>query len=493
MTSGTIVPPTLTDNCWATASLTLTYSMTGATTGSGTGSVAGLTFNAGITSVTYTVKDPDGNTASCSFTVTIIPFNPPVFTAGCPADVTVDAEAGQCDAAVTLPVPLVTDPCTIGYTVTNTGNVNGRYPVGTTTVTWTITPTVGAPTTCTQTITVNDLLPALTCPGKITTQTDTGKSYASNVSVPHPTYGDNCPNLTLTWVMFGATTDTSTNGPGTVSFVPSPNTFNLGVTTITYTLTDSNNHVATCSFEILVVGIPVINCPATYTSTTDPGVCKASINPGVPTLALNSPLPDSWTWTMTGATSGSGGNSGATPSPVVPNPFGFNTGVTTITWTACNISGCSSCEQAVVVTDDEPPTFTMPGTVTECVEKIQTATYNDPTMDITPARPDYYIFVGGSPGDTRLDISGLTDNCCGTASLTINWRIDFSGGGSISGTGQLSKYGSDITFPGDSTLPYDTDLVHTITYWVVDCHGNTSPTQTQNIVIKPRPDVKKVP
>jgi len=133
----------------------------------------------------------------------------------------------------------------------------------------------------------------------------------------------------------------------------------------------------------------------------------------------------------------------------------------------------------------------MPSPMIECVESIFTAVYDPATIDILPARPDYYIFVKTNP---LLDITGLTDNCCGTASMTINWRIDFDGGtpASITGTGQLSTYGSNIQFPGD-LAPYNNDLVHKITYWVVDCHGNTSPTQTQNITIKPRPNLVKLP
>jgi hypothetical protein len=60
----------------AVDSLDLTYTITGATTGSGTGFVSGVTFNVGVSTVTYTVTDPDGNSATCSFTVTIVDVTP---------------------------------------------------------------------------------------------------------------------------------------------------------------------------------------------------------------------------------------------------------------------------------------------------------------------------------------------------------------------------------------------------------------------------------
>jgi hypothetical protein len=501
MTPGTIQAPTLTDNCHSTSSLTLTYTMTGATTGSGVGSVVGKTFNAGVTTVTYTVSDPDGLTSSCTFTVSIIPLNAPAFTAGCPANITVDAEVGKCDAPVTLTVPAISDPCTIGYTVTNTGNANGRYPVGTTTITWTITPTIGAPANCTQTITVTDInILGIVCPPSVTASANYGVNYASPVAVGAPTVQPNCYNPQLSWVMVPpvdnsvmpaidyATKYTAAELAGTGVFVGT-GTYYVGTTTITYTVTDSKGTTATCSFTVTVTAAPIIDCPDDILANTDTGTCTYKENDQdklTPTL-LQGAEPITWTWNMTGATTASG-----TGRPLAPIFSTFNVGVTVITWTATNVSGSATCSHTVTVVDNIAPTFTMPGTMTECVENIQNATYDPATMDITPTRPDYYIFVGGSPGDIRLDISNLSDNCCGTASMTINWRIDFSGGGSISGTGQLSAHGSDIQFPGD-TAPYDTDLVHTITYWVVDCHGNTSPTQTQTITIKPRPDVKKVP
>jgi large repetitive protein len=51
--------------------LTLSWTMTGATAGAGFGYVTDSAFNVGVTTVTYTVSDPNGNSDDCSFTVTI--------------------------------------------------------------------------------------------------------------------------------------------------------------------------------------------------------------------------------------------------------------------------------------------------------------------------------------------------------------------------------------------------------------------------------------
>jgi len=143
-----------------------------------------------------------------------------------------------------------------------------------------------------------------------------------------------------------------------------------------------------------------------------------------------------------------------------------------------------------VYVKNDPPTFTAPSAQSLCVEDIDTATYYDPTMDISPDRPEYYLFT---PGDTHLDLNTTTfaDDCCDTATLIIHWQIDFNGGipSSIIGTGQPSSYGIDIQLPGDGFT--FTDVVHTITYQLEDCFGSYSLPKTVNITIKPRPNVIK--
>ena len=60
---------TLTDNC---STPTVTYAVTGATNTTGTGNASGLTFNQGLSMVTYTATDACGNTSSCSFTIKVV-------------------------------------------------------------------------------------------------------------------------------------------------------------------------------------------------------------------------------------------------------------------------------------------------------------------------------------------------------------------------------------------------------------------------------------
>jgi hypothetical protein len=189
---------------------------------------------------------------------------------------------------------------------------------------------------------------------------------------------------------------------------------------------------------------------------------------------------------MTGATNGSG------TGPI--GNYTFNAGVTTITWTATNIAGATICSQTITVTDNQAPSFSIPADKSYCVREISSAEYDDPTVDINPVRPDYYLFVAG---DTELDLDPATfiDNCSVGSDFVIHWRIDFAATipapavPSLTGTGQLSAYGSPIMFLGD--VNNTVNVIHTLTYWITDKAGNDSPHVLATIVIAPRPNVIK--
>jgi hypothetical protein len=519
----TLADPTVSDNCSVAS---LSFVLSGATTYSspvtGMNYARTATFNVGVTTVTYTVTDVNGNTNTCSHIVWIKNLNAPQFSATCPVSSTINQDAAQnrCDADVTIPAPTISNPCgevfSVSYQVdsdpvvayfTGTGTtvspVTLTLPVGPHTFTWTVTDASGNVKTCPMTVTVNDLLPSLTCPPDVVVQAEFEVEYNSTVATADPTWGDNCPDPVLTWTLTppaGYETQYAAADLAGTDVYPSPNKFYLGVTTITYTVTDSNGHQVTCNFTVTVLAKPVIACAPDYSTVTDPGLCTAKLNSddyGLPTLQ-EGVQPITWTWTITNP-DGSAGPTGsfvgsvATPGPPSVPDYDFLLGTSTITWKACNVSGCAECTQQIKVEDKEKPTF-VSEPVENCVLKIQEATYDPSTDDITPPRPEYWVMVAGD-ASLDLDPSKFADNCdLAGCTPEIRWKITMADGSTIPATdpyfvGQPSTYGTDITFPGDGIN--FTDVVHHITYWIVDCHGNVSDPQTQTITITPRPEITK--
>ena len=89
-----------------------------------TGLSSGSTFPVGVTINTFVATDVNGNTASCSFNVTIVDNEAPVF-ANCPGDQSVSNDAGQCGAVVNYAIPTATDNCASILGQTETFNYTG--------------------------------------------------------------------------------------------------------------------------------------------------------------------------------------------------------------------------------------------------------------------------------------------------------------------------------------------------------------------------------
>ena len=244
-----------------------------------------------------------------------------------------------------------------------------------------------------------------------------------------------------------------------------------GTSEITYTNTSGCIKKVT----VTVNALPV--CSITGINTTCPGLTYSYSSA---TSVAN------YLWSLTGNGSINGP---ATGSGVSVTSGLVNSSPYTLSLTLTDSNLCSSNCSKTVIKDTVPPTFIAPTIANFCVENLVDAIYNPATIDINPDRPDYFLL---NKGNTILDLTGLVDNCCGTSSLTINWRIDFNGGlpASIAGTGQPSKYTSNIQFPGNG--PGSADVNHRITYWVTDCNGNVSNTQVTIITVKPRPGIIKI-
>ncbi len=215
----------------------------------------------GTTLVTWTVVDGCGNSATCTQTVTVVDDQGP--TIACPDNITAAVDPDACHATLaSLGTPATSDNCGVA-TVTHDGPPEGHYPVGTTTVTWTVTDIHGNSETCTQLVTVvDDQDPTIVCPADIQQTTEDGACYASIAALGTPDTDDNCAVATVT------------------NDAPAGGQFPLGATTVTWTVTDVHGNTNTCTQSVTVIDDqdPVIDdCPADIEITGDAATCSAVV------------------------------------------------------------------------------------------------------------------------------------------------------------------------------------------------------------------------
>jgi hypothetical protein len=129
-------------------------------------------FLVGTTNLEYTITDASGNTDVCSFSVEVIDNEAPEIS--CAADQNHTNDNGVCEATIAVVAPTLNDNCGIASFVNDyngTASGDDTYPVGQTTLTWTVTDVYGISNTCQQIITVNDTeKPDITCPDPLISQ-----------------------------------------------------------------------------------------------------------------------------------------------------------------------------------------------------------------------------------------------------------------------------------------------------------------------------------
>jgi uncharacterized repeat protein (TIGR01451 family) len=187
----------------------------------------------GTTIITWSATDDAGNTSSCNQSVTVNDNEPPSIS--CPSNITTGNDPGVCGAVVTYTTPVGSDNCAGATTAQTAGLPSGStFPVGTTTNTFEVTDSSGNKTSCSFTVTVNDVEdPVISCPSSQTLEPTCPSGAVAGWTEPVGT--DNCP---------GATTTRTGPAPGSV--------FPIGTTTVTYTVNDAHGHSASCSFTVTV-------------------------------------------------------------------------------------------------------------------------------------------------------------------------------------------------------------------------------------------------
>ncbi len=219
----TYTTPVGVDNC--------SGSMTTQTAGLASGSA----FPLGTTTNTFVVTDAAGNTATCSFDVTITDTESPMIS--CPMDVTQGNDVGLCTGVVTYATPVGVDNCSGSMTTQTAGLASGSaFPLGTTTNTFVVTDAAGNTAMCSFDVTITDTeSPTISCPMDVTQGNDAGLCTGV-VTYTTPVGVDNCSG--------SMTTQTAGLASGSA--------FPLGTTTNTFVVTDAAGNTATCSFDVTI-------------------------------------------------------------------------------------------------------------------------------------------------------------------------------------------------------------------------------------------------
>lgn len=405
----------------ATATPSVAYAALGAAV-SATGWVAPL----GSTGVTATATDRAGNTASCTFPVTVVDTTPPRVT--CPADFAVDAAsaAGSAVAFVSTTAASATDLVTAAPGIAYAPASGSLLPVGAggapyvSTVTATATDVAGNAASCTFHVTVADVTPPVPlCPGDLTYEATgpAGATVAAWVDASGvPTDATGLDAVTPAFLISPA--------HGLVTYAPGPGSvFPLGATPVTATVSDAAQNRAACAFQVHVVDTtpPAITCPS-------PAPVEATGNGGADVEFVTTATD---AVTLAPAVAYDGGHG--------PGTF-FALGTTHVTATATDAAGNpASCQFDVEVVDHTPPTIVCPGdrqvpgngSVAVFFPAPAVSDAGTPSPAVTSTHRSGDVFpLGDTPVTfTATDASGNAASCTMTVSVH---PTPFEGGGGCS-------------------------------------------------------------
>ncbi|NUQ23104.1 MAG: HYR domain-containing protein [Saprospiraceae bacterium] len=460
---------TATDNCGTPP---VTYVVSGTTAATGLNDASGLTFNAGLSTVTYTATDACGNPASCSFTIMVSDNVPP--NAICLPGVGIELDT---NCAAVLTPGLIDggsfDNCQIqSISVSpNTFNQCGAFPV-----TLTVMDNSGNMSTCASSVQVTDGIPPVAVCTGIGVVVDANCQGAVTASLLDGGSTDNCQIQSLSV------------SPGTLS--------GCGLFPVTLTVTDVCGNSSSCVAMVQTIEDtpPAIMCPpdmqvdcafgltpnitgyATATDNCDP-------NPAIAYSDMSTPGagPCSWVLMRTWSANDACGNESTClqvitvsdhtlPNAVCLNGVGIELDANCMATVSANqIDGGSTDNCQIQTFGVSPNAFNQCGvfpvtlSVTDwcgntsnCFSQVQVG---DPISPVITCIPGFSVVA--DPVTCTAVVNGiqwatLSDNC---ALPTVSY--DITGATTASGTGDASG----LTFlEGFSTL----------TYTATDICGNTA-------------------
>jgi hypothetical protein len=294
----------------------------------------------GSNTVTLTVTDDCGNDATATATVTVQDTTNPTITA--PADVQFNTDNASCAvlaSGVSLGSATAADNCT--YTVTN--DAPASFPLGNTTVTWTITDSSNNTATDTQIVTVVDnQAPTISgVPADITQSAAAGLCNAV-VTWTDATTADNC-----------SATMTQSHDSG--------DTFSLGETTVTYTSVDAAGNTTTATFKVTITDDedPVLTTSASdesheYDGSDKTALLNAWLDSNGGAMATDNCTTLTWTNNYTALTTGCGITESALVTFTATDGSG-NTVSTSATWSIVDTTAPTVAFQGINLTAECNP------------------------------------------------------------------------------------------------------------------------------------------
>ena len=279
--------------------------------------------------------------------------------------------------------------------------------------TYTVRDTSGNEAMCMHTIFVNDTTnPVFTCPANITVSTDAATCMAE-IEVPDVDVTDNCGDVTLT--------NTLAANPGDIIMLP------IGDTPVKYYAEDACGNIDSCETMITVLDAtaPMMTCPPNGAASCDVSevdvfASYADFTAAGGSATDNCGTIDEMSFAFVSASS---------------NNMDCPETVTRIYSVADDSGNIATCEHAIIISENEAPTFTTPlDTIVDCGANID-------TMNV------------GAPID-------VMDNC-GSGEVTLSFT-----------------YGPEV--PGECPVLYTITRSWTAT----DLCGNTSAPQDQIITVQ---------
>ena len=306
----------------------------------------------------------NGNHASATQTIVVADNEKPTISV---TNINVNNDAGKCGASVTIAQPETADNCgvaTVAGVRSDNALLSADYPVGTTTITWTVTDIHGNTNTTTQTVVVNDTELPVVKTNNIVVQLGANGQASITTSQINNGSTDNCGIATVVLDQLNF------------------NCSNVGENTVLLTVTDIHGNSASASATV----------------TVQDNILPTVITQSVTVTLVNGAA----SVTAAQINNGSFDNCGIATMTVSPANFNCNNiGSNTVILTVTDVNGNTNTRSAIV---------TVVGQLPSCSIK---------------SVPTSNVFTGGNPNNIYLGYGAqstvLNVTATGGSSYTYQW------------------------------------------------------------------------